>query len=101
MSKPDKHGMYDKNIFVGFEDIDLSIRLFRLGYKVGVSGAVCLVHDHEKPTGELAKEYERTRYSPNLLDNSAKYLETKYGYKFWSKGLTEWLKERGLPYEAS
>ena len=87
-------GRYDENIFVGFEDIDLSIRLFRGGYKVGVGGAVCLVHDHEKPTSEPAKEYERTRYSPALLNESARYLENKYGYKFWWKGALEWLNER-------
>ena len=87
-------GTYDENIFVGFEDIDLSIRLFRSGYKVGVSGAICLLHDHEKPTSELAKTYERTRYSPELLNESARYLESKYGYKFWWKGALEWLNER-------
>ena len=87
-------GLYDENIFVGFEDVDLSIRLFRLGYKVGVSGAIFLVHDHEKPTSELTKAYERTRYSRSLLNNSARYLENKYGYRFWWKGSLEWLNEK-------
>jgi hypothetical protein len=64
-----------------------------------VSGTICIVHDHETPTGDLAKEYERVRYSPTLLNNSARYLEAKYGYKFWWEGALAWLNEKQIPQQ--
>jgi len=87
-------GGYDEALFIGFEDTDFSIRLFRQGYKVGVTGAIALVHDHPPPvsTGDIA--YEQKRFSDQILRNSAEHLEKKYGYKFWDNVTEAWLCER-------
>jgi glycosyltransferase involved in cell wall biosynthesis/GT2 family glycosyltransferase len=87
-------GGYDENMFVGFEDIDFSIRLFRGGYKIGSSGVTALVHDHPPPatTGDLV--YERERFSRGVLLQSARYLESKFGFTVWTHGTDDWLASR-------
>ncbi|MGG4034633.1 glycosyltransferase [Paenibacillus cisolokensis] len=89
-----KLGGYDEQMFVGFEDIDLSIRLFREGYKIGNSCCFSLVHDHPKPSGQADIDYEKKRFSVKTIENSAKYLEDKYGYKIWDANLIKWLEEK-------
>lgn len=90
-----KHiGCYDENMFIGFEDIDFSIRLFQSGMKVGNCGAISLVHDHPKPTSDSDIDYERTRFTRDILKKSADYLENKHGMKFWSAPVDEWLDEK-------
>ncbi len=87
-------GGYDECCFVGFEDTDLSIRLFRAGQKVGATGAVALIHDHPAPTKDIDAAYERDRFSGQSIYQSALYLEAKHGFKFWHTGITGWLNER-------
>ncbi len=87
-------GMFDENMFIGFEDIDLSIRLFREGYKVGNSRMLSLVHDHPKPANNADSDYEKKRFSSTVIEKSAKYLEQKYGYKIWDDYLINWLAEK-------
>ncbi len=87
-------GQYDENMFIGFEDIDFSLRLFQLGYKVGNTRCVALVHDHPPPDDAAATDYERNRYSRQILKRSADYLERKHGVRIWSEGVDVWLRER-------
>lgn len=87
-----RYGEYDECLFIGFEDIDYSIRLFQNGVKVGVTGAVALVHDHPKPATVHDEDYEKTRFTRDILYNSAKHLERKHGLKFWSTGVENWLE---------
>lgn len=98
----EKVGGYDDAMFVGFEDVDFSIRLFQQGYKVGTSGYCALVHDHPKPTSNSDKDYEKERFSCNVLHKSALHLEAKYGFKVWSDAVGHWLeskyKELGLEH---
>jgi glycosyltransferase involved in cell wall biosynthesis/GT2 family glycosyltransferase len=90
----EKAGGYDEGMFVGFEDIDFSIRLFQNGYKVGSSGFCALVHDHPKPTSDSDRDYEKERFSRNLLHKSALHLEAKHGFKIWSDAVDHWLESR-------
>lgn len=90
----EKAGGYDEAMFVGFEDLDFSIRLFQQGYKVGSSSCCALVHDHPKPISNSDRDYEKERFSRNLLYKSALHLETKHGLKIWSDAVDHWLESR-------
>lgn len=87
-------GGYDESMFVGFEDIDFSVRLFREGMKVGSIGAFGLIHDHPRPQTAADIAYERNRFSKGLLAKSAAHLESKYGFKVWDHGVEAWLAQR-------
>ncbi|ETT50046.1 group 1 glycosyl transferase [Paenibacillus sp. FSL R7-269] len=87
-------GGYDEKMFIGFEDTDLSIRIFREGYKIGNTCSLSLVHDHPKPVEQTDIEYEKKRFSVNIIQQSAKHLEDKYGYKIWDSNLVKWLEEK-------
>lgn len=87
-------GAYDEAMFVGFEDIDFSIRLFQQGYKVGSTAVLAFVHDHPKPETRSDKDYERERFSKDILKKSALHLESKYGFKVWSDAVDVWLDSR-------
>lgn len=89
-----KLGGYDEFMFIGFEDTDLSIRIFREGYKIGNSCVMSLVHDHPKPIQEADLNYEKKRFSVNTIKKSAEHLEEKYGYKIWDANLVKWLEEK-------
>jgi glycosyltransferase involved in cell wall biosynthesis len=85
-------GGFDDGMFVGFEDIDFSIRLFRAGQKVGNCGVMALVHDHQAPQNDHDRGYEKRRFSSAVIEKSARHLEAKYGFTVWSDAVTEWLK---------
>ena len=87
-------GAYDEAMFIGFEDIDFSIRLFQQGYKVGSSGVLALVHDHPQPSSEVDRDYEKERFSRNLLRESALHMERKHGFRIWSDAVDSWLASR-------
>ncbi len=89
-----KCGGFDKNMFVGFEDIDFSIKIFNEGYKIGCCSELGLVHDHVKSKNEDDIEYEKQRFSNKRLYESAKYFESKYNFKVWSAETEKWLRER-------
>lgn len=87
-------GAYDDAMFIGFEDIDFSIRLFQQGYKVGSSAMLALVHDHPQPSSEVDRDYEKERFSRNLLRESALHMERKHGFRIWSDAVDGWLAAR-------
>jgi glycosyltransferase involved in cell wall biosynthesis/GT2 family glycosyltransferase len=87
-------GGYDEGMFIGFEDIDFSLRLFQAGYKIGNTGVVALVHDHPAPESGDDAAYERQRFSRETLKRSAEYLQAKHGMAIWNPGVDEWLAAR-------
>lgn len=90
-----KHiGGYDEAMFIGFEDLDFSIRIFRHGMKVACSGLTALVHDHPPAQSNSDADYERTRFSRQIIAASAKHLQDKYGFSVWSDVVEEWLKSQ-------
>ncbi len=84
-------GCFDENMFVGFEDTDLSIRVFQAGMKIGTAGTFSLVHDHPVDETPAYKKYKKERYSTSHIENSAKYMEEKHSFSFWNEDLKEWL----------
>lgn len=87
-------GGYDENMFIGFEDIDFSVRLFQEGYKVGTAAVLGLIHDHPPPTTQSDQDYERARFSRDAIHHSARYLESKHGFDIWGDGMEHWLALR-------
>lgn len=87
-------GGFDEGMFIGFEDLDLSIEIFRRGYKIGCAGVAALVHDHRISTNQSDLEYEKKRFSNKHIFEAAMYFERKHGFRVWSKVTEEWLKEK-------
>jgi glycosyltransferase involved in cell wall biosynthesis/GT2 family glycosyltransferase len=87
-------GGYDDNMFIGFEDLDFSIRLFQQGFKVGSLGTLALVHDHPKPTSNADTDYEKKRFSREVLKQSAAYMSRKHGFGVWSDAVENWLEAK-------
>lgn len=89
-----KCGGFDDNMFIGFEDSDFSIRLFRAGYKIGNCGILALVHNHTASNNADDIEYEKKRFSNTKLRESALYFEKKNKYKVWNPEIENWIKQR-------
>lgn len=87
-------GGFDENMFVGFEDIEFSLRIFRGGLKIGSSNVAALVHDHPAPSTQEDKDYEQVRFAREKIRESAEYFERKHGYKVWTTHVDEWLEQR-------
>lgn len=84
-------GAYDEAMFVGYEDLDFSIRLFQAGLKIGNTRCFALVHDHSEPTSELDKQYEKTRWSLETIKTSADYFEKKHNLVVWNDSIESWI----------
>ena len=87
-------GKFDEGMFVGFEDNDFSITVFKKGYKVATIGILGLIHDHKKPENQNDLEYEKQRFSNVRLLKSARYFEKKHNFKIWNEVTENWLKEK-------
>jgi glycosyltransferase involved in cell wall biosynthesis/GT2 family glycosyltransferase len=87
-------GGYDEAMFIGFEDFEFSLRLFRAGMKVGATDVRALVHDHPKPDTDDDKQYERNRFARAALEKSARHFERKHGFRVWTPGVDEWIAQR-------
>ncbi len=87
-------GMFDDNMFIGFEDLDFSIAIFNKGLKIGNCPTLSLVHNHTIKTDENSIEYEKMRFNHGILKDSAQYFENKHGFKIWNVNLEMWIKQR-------
>lgn len=87
-------GMFDDNMFVGFEDIDFSICIFNRGLKIGNCPTFSLVHDHTIEVNENSLEYEKIRFNKGILKESATYFENKWDCKVWDANMEMWLEQR-------
>lgn len=84
-------GKFDENMFIGFEDIEFSIRIMRRGVMVANAPVFYMVHEH---TRKSDMEYNSIRYSSEIIKNSANYLQKKYGLNVYSDDVEKWLIER-------
>lgn len=87
-------GMFDENMFIGFEDLDFSITVFNKGLKIGNCPKISLVHNHTISTNKDALEYEKIRFDHGILKDSALYFEQKRGCKVWNANVEKWIIER-------
>lgn len=87
-------GMFDENMFIGFEDLDFSITVFNKGLKIGNCPKISLVHNHIISTSKDSLEYEKVRFDHGVLKDSALYFEKKRGCKVWNASVEKWIIER-------
>ena len=87
-------GAFDDNMFVGFEDVEFSLRLFQKEMKVGGCGRVSIIHDHPKPEISADVHYEKKRFSTDKLRESGQYFERKHGFSVWNFTSEEWVNKR-------
>lgn len=87
-------GGFDDNMFVGFEDVEFSLRLFQKGMKIGGCGMVSVIHDHPKPEIHADVNYEKKRFSTDRLRLSGQYFEKKHGFSVWNFASEEWVNKR-------
>jgi GT2 family glycosyltransferase len=87
-------GMFDDNMFIGFEDTDFSLRLYNLGYKIGSVGTFCLIHNHVIDEKNLDIDYEKIRFSSDIIRQSGLYFENKNGLKVLDENVELWLEQR-------
>jgi GT2 family glycosyltransferase/glycosyltransferase involved in cell wall biosynthesis len=87
-------GGFDEGMFIGFEDVDFSISLFKKGYKIANSGVVCLVHDHGKPQSEASKRSEEVRHSQQIHMESGEYFKDKNNLTIYHSNFEKWLDAR-------
>lgn len=85
---------FDENMFVGFEDVEFSLRLFQKGMKVGGCGIVSMIHDHPKPEICADVDYEKRRFSKDKLKESGQYFEKKHGFSVWNFSSEAWVNNR-------
>jgi glycosyltransferase involved in cell wall biosynthesis len=89
-----KMGKFDERFFIGFEDTDFSIRLFKDGYKIGNCHFPALIHNHKIPISEADNNYEKIRFSSDIIKESAMKFEEKWHFKGWNPNVEMWLFEK-------
>lgn len=87
-------GGFDYDMFVGFEDIDFSLRLYNKGIKVGNINDFSLVHNHKPSTNIDDLEAEKKRFSNEIIKKSAEAFTKKTGLIVFDHNTEQWLKER-------
>ncbi len=89
-----KFGGYDTNMFVGFEDTELSLRLYKEGIKIGNMAGLCFVHAHDVPENDTDKNAEKVRFSSLEIKKSGEYFKQKHGLIVWQEGIEDWIKTK-------
>lgn len=84
-------GMFDEDMFIGFEDVIFSISLLKKGIKVANISDFYMVHDHARPSDE---EYNNVRYNLKTIKSSADVAFSKYGVRMYSDDVENWLLKR-------
>ncbi|WP_421189047.1 glycosyltransferase family 2 protein [Aeromonas enteropelogenes] len=85
------HGMFDEDMFIGFEDIVFSISLLKRGVRVANISDFYMIHDHARPSDN---EYNNVRYDIKTIKNSADAAFSKYGVNMYSDDVEKWLQSR-------
>jgi len=88
----DRLGMYDEEMFVGFEDFEFSLRGLKSGQPIKALKIADLVlkHDHRPVVTDEDKRAVRVRYSEERQLQSYQRMKTKHGVKF-TDDWTKWL----------
>lgn len=91
-----EQGYFDENMFIGFEDIDFSLRLYKKGIKIGNIATFCSIHGHEIPNIKADVDYERIRFSKDKIQESGEYFFAKHNIHVWTDEVNNWIENREL-----
>lgn len=91
----DKYGLFDENMFVGFEDYEFSLRAlkqFAEPLQAFACDSIELIHDHQFQKKQSDKEAVKQRYNDEKLRQSYTAMVNKHQVSFehhwerWTKG---------------
>ena len=85
---------YESNMFIGFEDTELSLRLTKKGIKIGNANSFSFIHAHEAPKNIADEDAEKIRFSADRIRESSAYFREKHGLMVWKPSVGDWIKER-------
>jgi GT2 family glycosyltransferase len=86
-----KLGGFDKDMFIGFEDTDFSLRLYQNSIKIGNIPQFCLIHDHKPSKNNEDIKAEKERYSSSIIEKSGIAFYKKHGIKIFDQNTKDWL----------
>jgi GT2 family glycosyltransferase len=77
----DRVGLYDNEIFIGFEDFELAVRALVSGHETValVVNSIELIHDHKYSDDVADKTAAQTRYDEEMISNSEKRIYELHG----------------------
>ncbi|GAB2533629.1 glycosyltransferase [Rufibacter soli] len=87
-------GGFDYDMFVGFEDVDFSLRIYNNGFKVGNVPGFFLVHNHKPSENVDDIKAEKKRFASDVIKKSADAFYRKNGISVYDDSTEEWLKIR-------
>lgn len=89
-----EHGGYDSNMFIGFEDTELSLRLVKKGIKIGNATDFCFIHAHQPPRTQDDIDAEKARFSARVIRESGEYFKNKHGLTVWRSTVDDWIEDK-------
>jgi glycosyltransferase involved in cell wall biosynthesis len=93
----ERHGLYDEQMFVGFEDFELAIRAVKSGEPIDcrLIEDIELIHKHVFAKAQTDKKYIKMRYNTSFLEQSYQRLVEKHGVELYSDdSYKPWAQER-------
>lgn len=85
---------YEGNMFIGFEDTELSLRLTKKGIKIGNATSFSFIHAHEAPKNIADEDAEKARFSADRIRESSAFFKEKHGLMVWKPSVGDWINER-------
>jgi GT2 family glycosyltransferase len=91
----DRIGLYDEDLFVGFEDFELAIRAWKLGRPLLAArlDGVVFIHDHRVSALDADKSTARIRYDVQRITHSHSVIQSKHGVLL-DPNFSDWLDEQ-------
>ncbi|GHE80111.1 hypothetical protein GCM10019059_43090 [Camelimonas fluminis] len=91
----ERHGLYDENLFVGFEDFELAIRAWRDGRPLIARHVddIVLLHDHRVSQTTADKKTALVRYDTGHINHSHAVVQRKHGILL-DPNFGDWLKDQ-------
>lgn len=91
----ERHGSYDEDLFVGFEDFEFAIRAWRGGRPIMARhvDAIVLIHDHRVSQSVADKKTALVRYDTGHISHSHAVVQRKHGILL-DPNFGDWLNEQ-------
>lgn len=87
-------GKYDEGFFVGFEDWDFSLIAYLAGFRIVSIQEICLRHAQKESQSVADELYASTRFSMEIIEDSARHFEAKWGINVMTDGVKSWVNSQ-------